>query len=145
MPNFWALTLPTPMSDDYLCGVFDGEGSISVTHHENIWGRRFITRIHIAVTTKGNRLPALFHERFGGKIVTYNGLTTWYVVSSKAKEALEAFVRGCTIKSDQARLALEMISLTIPKSRGVSEENLTDRQELAEMMKELKSNQYSDV
>ena len=140
------------VSDDYLCGVFDGEGYITITHDDGLYGRRFTTRVLVGLQMRGGPIPDLMHARFGGSVKRYGdaGMVAWYVTGKGAAEALAVFEAGCHIKRDLAVAAMDMLALTLPQGgyakRGptVSDDNLEKRREVAARAVALHSAQYAD-
>lgn len=96
------------VSDEYLCGLFDGEGCISLSLAKK--GYMSLT-VSVAMCSR-NEVAALY-ERFGGffedgKRTTATGSVyyRWSVQNAKSIEALNVFAAGCLNKAEVARLAI---------------------------------------
>lgn len=105
-------------SDDYLAGVFDGEGSISAYRQKT---GAWVIRCQMSICNL--EVCTLFLERFGGKVHKRKKLTTgglqqydWYINASNAIEFMQWAKDNCLIKNMQAEIALP-IAISMLKYR----------------------------
>jgi hypothetical protein len=114
-------TSGTTVTDEYLAGLFDGEGAVSMS----LAKKGYVT---VAVTVSMcDRAPiAALHARFGGGfqdglLQTSHGrsIYRWSVFNAGAVEALEVFGRLCLVKCVVAQAALgTAYSMRDNKTRG---------------------------
>ena len=97
--------------DAYLAGLFDGEGSVSITGHPH-------TTLTLALAMTTSAPFPLLVERFGGRwylanrrTVTGRQVYRWDVVGTSAKRAVRTLLSKCVVKVPQLRLANELIEL----------------------------------
>ena len=97
--------------DSYLAGLFDGEGSVSITGYPH-------TRLTLALAMTTPAPFPLLVERLGGRWYTSNRRTVtgksvyrWDVVGTTAKRAVRILLPKCVVKAPQLRLANELIGL----------------------------------
>lgn len=112
----------TGTSDQYLAGLFDGEGCVSV-HLAKAGYINVIVQVAMC-----DRAPiAALHTRFGGRFddgkrKTKHGrnVYVWSIYNAEAVEALEVFAEHCMVKHVVAQAALPVAhSMLQNKSRGV--------------------------
>jgi hypothetical protein len=126
--------------------LFDGEGVITVytgmKKTQPSW-----MQIRVSVHMTDRAVLKLFAKRFGGPIyrethkdyLQHKPIYRWCAVGRKSQEALKVFAKHCVIKSAQAKLALEAISLLVPnKYVGVPADNLERRFGIAKEVARLK-------
>lgn len=115
-------TSGTAVSDQYLAGLFDGEGCVSV----HLAKAGYISVL--AKVTMCDRAPVeACYKRFGGyfqdgKTKTYTGRSvySWTVYNADAVEALEVFSNLCLVKNRVAVAALPIAqSMRDNPTRGV--------------------------
>lgn len=97
-------------SDDYLAGIFDGEGCVSVR-----LAKAGYMSVSVQVSMCDRAPVALLHARFGGRLDDGNQVTrtgrrvyAWTLFGAQCVEALELFSRRCLVKNKVALLALPM-------------------------------------
>jgi hypothetical protein len=109
-------------TDQYLAGLFDGEGCVSV----HLAKAGYITVL--AKVTMCDRAPVeACYQRFGGAFQdgitkTYTGryIYSWTVFNADAVEALEVFSNLCLVKNKVAKAALPIAqSMLNNPTRGV--------------------------
>ena len=122
----------------YLAGLFDGEGSISVLHHNTKGGKKYlIVSLQLSMTDKES--VKLFSSRFGGWFGVLNRKTKRHIEVFKwcvsgveaATPALKALLPHLRVKNKQAALALEFLR-TVHSNRRVSDKEWKRRQEIRE-------------
>lgn len=108
--------IPTDLSPQYIAGILDGEGCISIAKNGESSG--WIT-IHVAMTAR--IIPDLLYARYGGSLSTSNGnpgvhkdLTTWMIASRKAEVVLKEVLEFLVVKKEQAEVALDFQSTSKP-------------------------------
>lgn len=134
-------------SDDYLAGLFDGEGSISA-YLSKTGG--WVLRVQLGMTS--GHLVRAFYDRFGGglherKKPTKSGLTMheWYLAGGKSVGFLEWAIKNCHEKDKQAAMALPL-ALQLREYRNkragkrpsdvvISQEDFAERTEIAEKLR----------
>jgi len=97
----------------YLAGIFDGEGSISITksHRNKKFNPTYAIRISVQMCNP--YIPHLFLDTFGGSINCYehkgNQLPHWHwhLWSTKAIPFLETLMPYLRLKKNEAELAIE--------------------------------------
>lgn len=116
------MTTSGTTSDQYLAGLFDGEGCVSV----HLAKAGYVTVV--AKVTMCDRAPVeACYKRFGGafqdgKTKTYTGryIYSWTVFNAEAVEALKVFSNLCLVKSKVAKAALPIAqSMLNNPTRGV--------------------------
>lgn len=103
---------PTNVSDAYLAGFFDGEGSISICRksRRGMYGR-FGLNLCVA-NTFAPPVEAL-RRRFGGRLYAHAGRGSrkpqlyWYIDGPKAESVLQELYPLLWVKRERAWLALE--------------------------------------
>lgn len=102
------------LTDEYIAGFFDGEGSVSI----NIGGR-----CNVAITQKNPSVLYLIQSKFGGNVHLkehkYLGCYHWRL--SKKEEVirfLEAMLNICVCKKQEVELGLEAARLTRSENNG---------------------------
>lgn len=143
--------------DSYLAGIFDGEGCVTAQMYnpEAARGKRGQTRLQVIVGMQSKRPVEMFHQRFGGSLKKYGKMWQWYIIGSKAREALAVFAELCVNKAPQARLALEMAEslASTPSVNGrraeqshiIPEAHMHRRKELVAALKVAKVASYADA
>lgn len=131
-------TSGTATFDQYLAGLFDGEGCVSV----HLAKAGYITVL--AKVTMCDRAPVeACYQRFGGafqdgKTKTRTGrfIYSWTVYNADAVEALEVFSKLCLVKNKVAKAALPIAqSMLSNPTRGVlSQEEKIARIEAAKFI-----------
>ena len=109
-------------SDQYLAGLFDGEGCVSMS----LTKASYMT-VSVKVSMCDRAPIVALHSRFGGylsdgKQQTPNGrkIYTWTVFNADAVEALEVFSKQCMVKNVVASAALPCAAaMRDNKVRGV--------------------------
>jgi hypothetical protein len=116
------MTTSGTATDQYLAGLFDGEGCVSV----HLAKAGYITVL--AKVTMCDRAPVeACYQRFGGAFQdgitkTYTGrhIYSWTVFNADAVEALEVFSNLCLVKNKVAKAALPIAqSMLNNPTRGV--------------------------
>jgi len=95
-------------SDEYLAGLFDGEGCVSM----HLAKAGYIS-VQVKVSMCDRAPVAVLFERFGGQLSDGRQLTrtgrqvyTWAVFNADCVEALEVFSKLCLVKNTVAAAAL---------------------------------------
>lgn len=98
-------------SDDYFAGVFDGEGSVSMSLRKDGY-----IGVVVSVVMCDRAPVEQFYARFGGRFEdgryttkTGRSIYRWTVHNSEALEALETFSALCLIKNVVAKAALPCV------------------------------------
>lgn len=100
------------MSTEYLAGLFDGEGWVSI-----LTRRRPNLSLGVVVGVKMTHYEAVaaFHQRFGGSLTktvpsnpAHSPTWTWRVCSKDAATALRAMLPYLLVKKPQARVGLSV-------------------------------------
>lgn len=93
------------MTDDYLAGVFDGEGCITASLHKN-------NKLHLRCSVQMNAKAPVeeFYKRFGGSFYEREarGAWVWQLSASDAVEFLEMINAKGLVKAPIAKLALPL-------------------------------------
>lgn len=133
-------------SDDYLAGVFDGEGTI--TAYRSSKGH-WVLRVGVGMSAK--HIVEAFQCRFGGgfhsrKKRTAGGLQMheWYLCGGAAVEFLAWAISHCHEKNKQAKVALPLAEQIRqygisrqgkgPKDRIISDADRTERTKIVETL-----------
>lgn len=116
------MTTSPELLDTYLAGVFDGEGSVSMS-----LTKAGYLSVAVRVVMCDRAPVALFYERFGGYF--YDGqhctphgrkIYSWSLYSGDTVEALEMFTQRCLVKNVVAGYALPCAkSMRDNPTRGV--------------------------
>jgi hypothetical protein len=143
------------LSDDYFVGLFDGEGSISVRHMENVHGRRVSTSVQINITMRNHTIVSMFKERFGGHVYQdkKRNIWQWSIGAIHGEEFLRLLCHRSTSKRRLAQIALGAIYLMKETgavrgrrpigSKLVSDKNLIGRRRLHELALIAQKSQYT--
>lgn len=129
--------------DTYLAGVFDGEGTVCYflggPVERNPRGQ---CHLRVSVMMTSREVVQMFAARFGGNVQTVPRAAprreaySWTRAGHAAAEALGVFRDRCVLKAPMANLALEALTLTIPRmskrefSKRLSPENWSRRLEI---------------
>lgn len=109
-------------TDQYLAGLFDGEGSVSMS-----LAKQGYLSVCVKVAMCDRAPVAALHERFGGqfsdgkqKTKTGRNVYTWAVYSGDSVEALTVFSELCLVKCVVAKAAIPVAeAMRDNPSRGV--------------------------
>lgn len=137
------------LTDQYLAGLFDGEGSVTVVkYHPKYSPNRlhYVLRVHIANTNK--ELMDLLVENLGGFYRSAQGKKEWKVdyqwalSADKAFRFLKSIYPHLVIKQKQADVAFEFINfrknnVVVKKKFGTSIEFLQQYELYYMQMKKL--------
>jgi hypothetical protein len=103
--------MTTLMPDHYFAGLFDGEGSVSMSLRKNGY-----IGVVVAVVMCDKAPVEAIYNRFGGrfedakyKTTTGRAIYRWMVHNTEAVEALEVFAKLCLIKNVVAQAALPCV------------------------------------
>jgi hypothetical protein len=125
-------------SDEYLAGLFDGEGCVSMH-----LAKAGYVSVHVKVSMCDRAPVAALFARFGGsmsdgKQITKTGrqVYTWSAFNAESFEALQVFSRLCLVKNLVAAAALPTAeSMASNPTRGVlSQAEKTARLEAAQLI-----------
>jgi len=125
-------------SDEYLAGLFDGEGCVSMH-----LAKAGYVSVHVKVSMCDRAPVAALFARFGGsmsdgKQITKTGrrVYTWSAFNAESVEALQVFSRLCLVKNLVAAAALPTAeSMASNPTRGVlSQAEKTARVEAAQLI-----------
>lgn len=135
------------ISLDYLAGLIDADGCISISKMKASSLRRAINPAYAAMLCVANTNSKLLHdlqEQFGGSIVKDGRGTCarWIVHTLKACYLLELLLPRLRVKRRQAFLCLELHSGIRPHGDATSEEELERREAIYVRNKELNSGSY---
>lgn len=104
-------------SMEYLGGLFDGEGSVTITHRFKDGTEQFYVALSLSNTDKRvlewlqQRLNGSIHtQRAGVNYVNYN----WYVSHKSARRAIEKLAPVTHIKKNELLLAAEFYDIMQP-------------------------------
>ena len=105
----------------YIAGLFDGEGSISV-YKERTTSYR-LARIHVDLQNTNVAIVKYLKDYFGGYfrvriLPSGKPCGVWMVSCKKAIDVLGQLLPYLRIKKEQARLAIEIYSLTNRERRN---------------------------
>lgn len=132
------------VSDEYLAGIFDGEGAVTMTLHK----RGYMSLSVIVCMCSPAPVLALY-ARFGGKVrnnqKTKEGSTVyrWEVNGANCVSALEAFSDLCLVKGKAAQIALPIAismmenSSKQPLSREEKMSRISAAEQLASVNKKM--------
>jgi len=120
--------LPKILSDEYLAGLFDGEGCVVTGLH----GKGMRARVAICMGNAED-LFLQIQSQFGGSVrQDKRGYWHWQASSQKAVSFLRAIEPFLLVKRNQALLAIELQSGIFPNGGiSVSEEEIDRREKLA--------------
>jgi len=131
------------MTNEYLAGLFDGEGCICVTKVKpNIKNREKNFRYHLVVELSNTYLPILqeLKNKYGGNLRFKRKVNkpcyAWYISKDKTNIFLNDIIDFLIIKKSQAILALEF--LEFKKNNKYNINRLGISEEYYNKFKELK-------
>ena len=125
-------------SDEYLAGLFDGEGCVSMH-----LAKAGYVSVHVKVSMCDRAPVAALFSRFGGSMsdgqqITKTGrqIYTWSAFNAECVEALHVFSRLCLVKNAVAAAALPTAeSMASNRTRGVlSQAEKSARVEAAQLI-----------
>lgn len=132
------------MSDDYLAGLFDGEGWVSVIYKRN---PNLSLGLFVGVKMTHRVAVEQFQERFGGSVThvvhpnpNHSDTWTWRVTSLSAMAALETLEPRLLVKKPQAEVGLmvgEHLVRYANKGKKSPPHVLDERERLLELFKSL--------
>ena len=97
---------------NYMAGIFDGEGCISIGKHKKRGHWNAAYSLKVAIVMCNAYIPNLFQFAFGGKVYTQNRggryLPEWHwaIAANKAVEFLKILLPYLRLKKDEAELAI---------------------------------------
>lgn len=108
---------PEP-SLEYLAGLFDGEGCISISRNQQTHSKRGPSPVHTLTVTVAMNQPGVavkaFHRRYGGSIrlrkpqgKSNRPIYCWYASSRIALRVLEDLGEHLLVKKRQAQLGVK--------------------------------------
>ena len=93
---------------EYLAGLFDGEGCITIRKQRDISAKRGYTyALLVDVSQKRSAVLFEYKTRWGGSIGKGKRCDRWQVYSSKAKYALKDLAPYLIVKREEAIIAIE--------------------------------------
>lgn len=106
---------------DYIAGLVDGEGSISIAKMSRKYGSTF--RLYVSVASQNKIVLELLRESLGVGTISL-GLTTWVltVANKQAEYVLALIVDRLVTKKKQAEIALRFRALVQPTGKRRIEE-----------------------
>lgn len=113
------------LSNAYLAGLVDGDGSINI-YHDKLNSKKspcYIPRVSVGMTSEA--LIRSLHNKFGGTfhIQDFNRwkrMYYWQVANAGAKKFLERIKPHLVVKKRQAKLALKLIASKAGRTAAVS-------------------------
>lgn len=109
---------------EYLAGFFDGEGCVFVGKRRRQDGGWYYDTVRVEISQRDPQLLTFFADRFGGTVrrKANNGrpwsVCHWRVEGGRAEAVLRALLPYLHGKRQQAELALDFCSSSLP--RGIS-------------------------
>lgn len=109
-----------PISAEYMAGMVDADGSISIFKQDTSARRNPVYRVGITVTNYNTELLGDIQSQFGGYINNYEGTSElngdwksifWSQYGKKARPILTEITPFLRIKRQQADLCLEFLNL----------------------------------
>ena len=107
--------MPKALSPEYIAGIIDGEGCVSIYHQEKKCGKIYFSyNVRIMIGMTDDRVIKILQEQYGGSIWEqkqregWKNSKTWYLTGKKVEGFLNDILPFLIIKKDQARLALEL-------------------------------------
>ena len=93
------------ISDEYIAGIFDGEGCIAINKSKKEIGTYNLT---VVLGMRCPTIPNILKEIYGGGLARRpNGVTVWMIRCNKAVVFLEKIVPYLIVKKKQALLGIE--------------------------------------
>lgn len=103
--------MTTRLTDAYVAGLIDGEGSVGINHHKNI----YTARVDVGMTEKAIEILRLLADSYGGTVQqarpatdTWDAAFTWTVTGRLAQAFLRKIEPLLRLKGEQARIALKV-------------------------------------
>ncbi len=139
------------VSDVYLSGLFDGEGSVGITVRRGSKTRGGAARVrenHVlicALTMTHEAAVRLFYQRFGGQFrgplyrPSRQPQYTWRVLGEHAVAALNALRPYLLVKAPQADLALEFMHTRV-RMKPLSDAEVAKRENYRQQIIQLNGN-----
>lgn len=114
--------MTTHRFDVYAAGLVDGEGCITAKSTKS--GTGMGIRVVVGMATKAQEVLARLHATYGGTLITqepknpqHAKITTWTLNGSEAARFLERVSPHIILKTEQARIAMEIESLRTSQER----------------------------
>ena len=103
------------LSNEYIAGLFDGEGCIRIV--KNYWtknSRNITYSLRLSINLTDKRVPTILHKMCGGCLnihkrpnPRHHTMYNWILSTRKAYNFLKLIEPFCIIKSEQIKIALE--------------------------------------
>lgn len=142
------------ITDDYIAGFFDGEGTIQIYMGKRVIKGKMYMRcqLSVAITQLDPKPLYLIMERYGGNVYQRKSRATksgkmhnrfdWVATSLVATEFLEAITPWLIVKQEEALIALEFsetLATNLDDTRnGIPPETLEKRWELHDEIREVR-------
>ena len=133
--------MPNPSEIGWSAGIIDGEGCIGVYSRGGKRADEF--RLQVCVSNTKKDILIQLNELWGGKYYPLNRRTKtneklvwmWILYDRRAGEFLQAILGDLIGKVEQAKIALEFVSLF---GRGSARRTLENKEKRIELAKQLK-------